>query len=248
MPDEDTGGEAVPVVPAPAVLVHERSEEERRVGDAPGDHDVGPLREGVDDRTRTEVRRCEQRRPGERVERGAGVDVCERLARVRVQRRKAREHVVADHGRDLDAGDTELARGVDRGVRGGGRVDAAGVRDHLGATVGDERQRPGQVRGKIARVPARFVALAILLQDRKGQLGQRLEAEIVDALREQCVDRGGCVAVETLSARDNYLRHGDLIIDELGHRRQACTIGTRSIHGFACSSCAATRRRRSSRP
>ena len=41
--DDDAGGEPVPVVPRPAVLVDERGEEQRRVGDATGDDDVGAL-------------------------------------------------------------------------------------------------------------------------------------------------------------------------------------------------------------
>ena len=52
----------------------------------PGDHDVGALRERVDDRARTEVRGGEQRVGGDALERGAGVEVRERLAVVGVQR------------------------------------------------------------------------------------------------------------------------------------------------------------------
>ena len=81
------GGEAVPVVPRPTVLVRERREEQRRVGDAAGDDDVGALGERVGDRTRAEVRRREQRAARARVERRAGVEVRERFA-VRVQRRR----------------------------------------------------------------------------------------------------------------------------------------------------------------
>ena len=51
----------VPVVPRPTVGVHARGEEERRVGDAAGDHDVGAEVERVDDRARAEIRGREQR-------------------------------------------------------------------------------------------------------------------------------------------------------------------------------------------
>ena len=112
VPDHDARGQAVPVVPRPTVLVRERREEERRVGDAPGDDDVGALRERVGDRARTEVRGREHGRRGERVERFAGVEVRERFA-VGVQRIQAREEVVADDRRDGDAGDAERARRVD---------------------------------------------------------------------------------------------------------------------------------------
>ena len=60
--DEDARGQPVPVVPGPAVLVGERCEEQRRVGDPAGDHDVGALRERVGDRSGAEVRGREQRR------------------------------------------------------------------------------------------------------------------------------------------------------------------------------------------
>ena len=70
------GREPVPVVPRPAVLVHERREEQRRVGDPAGDHDVGALRERVGDRTRAEVRRREQRRRRAVDSNGAPVSRC----------------------------------------------------------------------------------------------------------------------------------------------------------------------------
>ena len=48
-----------------------------------------------------------------------------------------------------------------------------------------------QVRGEVARVAARLVALAVLLQDRERQLGERLEAEVVDALGEHASTAAG---------------------------------------------------------
>jgi hypothetical protein len=44
------------------------AEEQGRVGDPTGDHDVGTLFEGLDDRARAQVRRREQRLAGEVVE------------------------------------------------------------------------------------------------------------------------------------------------------------------------------------
>ena len=85
-----------------------------------------------------------------------------------------------------------------------GRVDAARVGDDLRAPVGDER-KGGEVRGQVTRVPERLVA-PVLLQDREGELGERLEAEVVDALGEQGVDRRRRVAVEALPAGDLHIR------------------------------------------
>ena len=121
---------------------------------------------------------------------------------LRVHCGQAAEHVVADDGRDRDTGDAELPRGLDRGVRGRGGVDAARVRDDLRAAVGDERQRPREIRGQVARVAAGLVARSVLLQDREGQFRERFETEVVDAFGEQGVDRGRRVAVEPLAARD----------------------------------------------
>ena len=67
------------------------------------------------------------------------------------------------------------------------------------ATNGSARD---EVRGEVARVAARLVALAVLLEDRERQLGERFEAQVVDAFREQRVDRGRRVAVEALTSRD----------------------------------------------
>ena len=107
--DEDAGGEPVPVVPGPAVLVRERREEQRRVGDPAGDHDVGALRERVGDRARAEVRGREQRRRRAASRTASPVSRCANAwPCVGVQRVEAREHVVAEHGRDLDAGDAHL--------------------------------------------------------------------------------------------------------------------------------------------
>ena len=127
----------------------------------------------------------------------------ERLIVLGVQRVEPRQHVVADDGRDLDAGARPAWRAVSiAACAAAARVDAARVRDHLRPAVGDERQRAGEVRGEVARVAARLVALAVLLQDRERQLGERFEAEIVDAFGEQRVDGRGRVAVEPLPARD----------------------------------------------
>ena len=168
----------------------------------------GALRERVGDGSRSEVGRREQRRRGHRLELVAGVEMRERLPVIGVQRVEAREHVVAEHGRDLDA--RHAHRAPCRRRRGRGGVDATGIRDHLRAPVGDEGKCAREVRGKVARIAARLVALTILLEDRERQLGEGLEAEILDAVREQRVDRSRRVAVEPLPAGDADRRHDPL--------------------------------------
>ena len=92
-----------------------------------------------------------------------------------------------------------------------------------------------EVARQVTRVPERLVAGPVLLEDRQRELGERLEAEVVDALGEQPLDRTRRVAVEALPAAEP-------------DRRQAWTAGRRSAHGAAASSCAATRSSTSSRP
>ncbi len=198
--DEDARGEAVPVLERPAVLVHERPEEEGGVGDATGDDDVGALRERVGDRARAEVRGGEERWARELGERRSGLEVREWcLGR---ERRHARGEIVAEDGGDPDPADPELAGGLDRGPGRRRRVDAAGIGHDPRVSGGDRRERGGEVPGEVARVAAGLVALAVLLQDRERQLRERLEAEVVDAVGQQPFDRSGGVAVEPLTTRD----------------------------------------------
>src|SRR5207248_4988483 len=48
----------------------------------------------------------------------------------------------------------------------------------------------------------RLVALAVLLEDGERQLGERFQAEVVDAVVQEAVDSSGSVAVEALPAAD----------------------------------------------
>ena len=161
--DGDAGGQAVPVVPGPAVLVDERRDEQRRVGHPAGHHDVGALRERVDDRP------------------GAEVDVGEQRVGRQRQLVGQRADVVAHHGGHGEAGDARRLQRVDDGPPGGHRVDAAGVGDELGPAVDEVRQGRPHVQREVARVAEGLVALAVLLQDGEGQLGQGLADEVVDA-------------------------------------------------------------------
>ena len=191
--DEDARGEPVPVVPRPAVLVRERREEQRRVGDPAGDHDVGALRERVGDRARAEVRGCEQRRRGERVER------CRRCRGARTIAPSACN--ASSRGSRSSPTTVAIVMPVTPSawaVSMAARAAAAGLIPPAlvmtfvrpSATNGSARV---EVRGKVARVAARLVALPVLLQDRERQLRQCLEAQVVDAIGEEGVRRPtGC--------------------------------------------------------
>ena len=200
--DEDPRGESVPVVPRPAVRVREWPEEQRRVRDASGDHDVGTLRERVGDRTRAEICGREQRgsRAARRTRaacRGGRTAHRPRGGRARRGRRSSPRTVAIV----MPVMPSDRAVSIAARAAAGG-VDAAGVGDDLRAPLGDVRQRAREIGREIARVAARFVALPILLEDRERELGERLEAEEVDAVLEERVGRGRRVAVEALTAGD----------------------------------------------
>ena len=202
MADEDARRESVPVVPRPVVRERERTEEQRRVGHSPGDHDVGTLRERVGDRTCAEIRGREQRRRRQRVERPCRVS--------RWANGSPAAWRSSSRGRRSSPSTVAIVMPVipsDRAVSIAARAAAAGLMPPAlvttlvrpSATYGSARAR---YAGQIARVAARLVALAILLQDRERQLGQRLEAQEVDTFREQRVGRRRRVAVEALTAGD----------------------------------------------
>jgi hypothetical protein len=69
VPDQRAGRQAIPVVPLPPVGVGGSAEEQGGVGHPTGDHDVGAVFEGLDDRACAQVGRREQRLAGKVVER-----------------------------------------------------------------------------------------------------------------------------------------------------------------------------------
>ncbi len=61
MADDDPRGQTIPVIPSPPELMDERSQEEARVRDPPGDHHIRALVEGVNDPGGAKINgRCEQ--------------------------------------------------------------------------------------------------------------------------------------------------------------------------------------------
>ena len=189
MADDDAGRQVVPGVPGPAELVHERRQEQRRVGHPTRDHHLSPGGEGLDDRPGPEV--------------GAG----EQRIFWKTELAGPASHVVAHDRRHLEAARAERPGCADHGAPRGHGVDAPGVGDQPRAAVEDPGDGLLEVQGQVPRVPERLVALAVLLQDGEGQLGEGLAHEVVDAGFEQVVDGGVAVAVEPLSPTEAN-RHG----------------------------------------
>ncbi len=111
-------------------------------------------------------------------------------------------HVVADDGRDEQTGRPSLLQRRDDSATGSDGIDAARIGDEAGAAVDDIGQRGPHVHGEITREAERLVALAVLLQDREGELGERLAHEVVDAGFEHIGYRAQAVAVEALASPD----------------------------------------------
>ena len=212
-------GEAVPVVARPAVLVDQRREEERGVGDPAGDHDVGALRERVGDRERAEVRGEEQRVGAHRGERRAGLDVRERATPVAARTSSRRGMRSSPITVAIFSPDAPAARAVSIAACAAARglMPPALVMTFV-RPVEHRRQRGAEVAREVARVAERLVARAVLLQDRERQLRERLEAEVVDAVLEQPGDRARRVAVEALAAAD-----ADRTGSAMGRRRGGAT-------------------------
>ena len=164
-----------PVVGAPAKGVHQRREEQRRVGHAAGDHHVGP--------------RGQRRQQGLGAQVGVGRDQpFAQLRRTRgagalhqrhVMRAHPAQHVVARHHRHAQTRQAEFSRHRQHGLPGGLRVCGAHVADHPHPLA-----HAGWQHGAHARLQHRVVAVARVfraaqLRQRDGALGQALEHQRV---------------------------------------------------------------------
>jgi hypothetical protein len=185
VPDGQALRQPVPVVPAPVQLVHERSERERRIGDAPGDHDVGASCQGLGDRCRAEIRVGEQQALAHARDVGAGVHMGKGFARA-VQLIDALGDRVAGDDRDLrfEAFVAERARHRRACAV---RVEPAGIHHELHAALRGHWPQLGQHRHAVARIAGARVLLAVLLQDRERQFGKMIRRDVLDAA---ALDRG----------------------------------------------------------
>ena len=148
--------------------------EQCRVANAPGDHHLGACRQCLGDAADAQV--------GVGREHG-GTQVSD-LAATFHQRVVAVahpvQHIVADYGRDLQAGQTELAGNRCSATRGGQRVGRAHVGDDAYAATHASGQHGAHARFQ-QRVEAGFgVFLPGLLRQRNGALGQAFEDQVVD--------------------------------------------------------------------
>jgi hypothetical protein len=200
--EDHAGGEAVPVVPAPAQLVHHRRDEQRRVGDAPGHHHVGAARERLDDGSGAEVGDAEDDAVADGADVGAGVHVAQLGAAV-AKLVDPRGDVVAGDGGHAQAAHAQLGSHLAHDGGCTGRVHATGVGDDADAPVARHREQRAHEGGEVASEPSAGVVQPILLEDRHGQLGERVAADVRDVPMLRNRDGAiGRVAVEALTGSD----------------------------------------------
>ncbi len=186
----------------PAELVHQRAERQGGVGDPPGEHDLGALLQSLGDRARPEIS-VDREHLGALVhERALGLHVLEAAAGGE-QLVHMREEVVALDHPDPQARDAELPGDPQHLVAARGRVEAAGVRHHLDAALDDRGQGPAQQRDEVRGETLVGIAEALAHHDRERDLGQVVEAEVVERpAGEELQRRVDAVPPETLAVAD----------------------------------------------
>ena len=120
--------------------MHHRRHEQRRVGDAAGDHHVGASLQRVDDGTRAEVRDSEHDAVADGAQVGAGVHVAQ-LDASGAELVKARGDVVARDRGHAHLPQAELARHRAHCRRRRARVHPPGVGDDANPPFMGERQQ-----------------------------------------------------------------------------------------------------------
>ena len=177
--------EAVPVVPAPAQLMHDRSERQRRVRYAPRQHDVRTLAERIRDWPCTEIGAGEQQPFAHACDRRVGVHVRKRFA-CRHELVETLEHRVPAHRGNRRVPAARPQRRRQRFARRV-RIQSAGVEHELDPARRRERPQVAEHRHQIAGVAGGRILLPVLLQDGERELRQVVGSDVLDAA---ALDRG----------------------------------------------------------
>ena len=190
-------GETIPVLERPAELVHDRCEEERRVGDAAGEDDIGLLAQALEQRFDAEV--------------GIGGD--DGFARIEGEGcgeagGNAVEDIVPFDPGDAQAGETEAA-GDGGGLRGGGaRIGRAHIGDDAGAIPCAVRQDCFHALGEQGIEAGAAAAMAGQLGQSDGSLGEAFKDEVIEASVASEIHGGtDAIARETCSDSDAQCLH-----------------------------------------
>ena len=163
-----------PVVHRPTELVDQGRHEQRRVGYAAGDRDVGASRQRGDDRSGAKIRVGRNHAIAERRQRSAA------LFEPEVGSVHHGKNVVADHGGDLHAGQPHFPRELGDLARGAERVGRAHVRHDPNALFTRDREHRPHAQFEQRVVAERLVLDPRALRQCDGPLGQAFEDEIVE--------------------------------------------------------------------
>ena len=203
--DDVTGdhrsGERVPVGALPLEPPRRRADDQRRVGDARTDHDVGTALERRGDAEAAEVGVGAHHRRLQVGERRALVEMDEALAR-RLQRVEPRHEIVALDVRD-DRAQAELLVHRPRRRRAARRIEPAGVHHDLDAALQAARRHLLELPQERAGIAEVRVLEAILQQDQQRQLGEIVAGQHVDRpALDHLPRRAEAVAVEAGAVGD----------------------------------------------
>jgi len=199
---DGAGGQAIPVLLAPAELVDHRGEGERGVGDPPAEDDLGAHLEGLDDRPGAQIGVGAHHLVDMRGERGAGVHIGE-LVTGRDELLQARVEVVPLDHPDPYAGEAELFRHLENARPAGARVQAPGVGQDADVSLLDLRQGAADEADEVGGVAELGVLELLPHHDREGDLGEVVHADIVDRPPSEQLDgRVDAVPPEPLSIAD----------------------------------------------
>jgi hypothetical protein len=186
-----------------------RTERQRSVGDAAGEHDLGPLVENGGDRASAQVRVGREHLVPHLAQSLPRVHVLEVMAAA-AELAEPREQVVSLDHADLQPRDPELPCDPENLLAAGGRVEPAGVGHHLHAPFGNHGERTAQEGDEVGRVALVRVAQPLPHHDRERYLGQVVEAQVVERAAGKQLERGvDAVPPKTLPVADaNHLAHG----------------------------------------
>lgn len=121
MPDQRAPAQPLPIIEGPAELKHLRRQEQRRVGHTPGDHHIGVGAQRLNNALHAQVG-IRGNQP--LVQRPHGLAVIQQLLG-----RQGVQHVVADHGHNLEA-QAQLTRNTPYFSGRRQRVGRAHIGDH----------------------------------------------------------------------------------------------------------------------
>ena len=174
----------IPVVHGPAEGMDHRREEQRGIGGAAGDHDVGARLQRVRHRLGAEIGIGREQPVAELLDGAVEFHDREIVGFAGV------EHVVADDGGDLQFRQAERARDLGGLLRGRFRIGRAHIGDDLDAFCGAERQHRAHALFQQRVVAAFGILHPRLLRQRHRALAEALEHEIVDLALLGELDRG----------------------------------------------------------